>query len=299
MLKETTTGKRRTALGQGLDSLLPLTQPLTPNKSDGDVTFLNLDTLVPNPYQPRRLFDEQSLADLAHSIKEKGVIQPLIVRRTATDSYEIVAGERRWKAARLAGFTTVPVIVRDMSDAESLEIALIENLQREDLNPLDTAEAYEVLIKKFSYTHEVLAKRIGKDRTGITNHLRILRLPDPVKEEIRREKLSMGHAKTLLGVDHLPTLLRLSQKVVKGRLSVRDLEKIVQNYQDKKKTTGARLTTKDAATTLLETALSRFFSTKVVINQKTNGAGKLEILFHSREELDRLLDALGYSEDFS
>jgi ParB family transcriptional regulator, chromosome partitioning protein len=299
MLKEITAGKRRTALGQGLDSLLPLTDPLAANKSDGDVTFLELDSLVPNPYQPRRLFNEQSLADLANSIKEKGVIQPLIVRRTATRTYEIVAGERRWKAARLAGFTTIPVLVRDMSDSESLEIALIENLQREDLNPLDTAEAYELLIKKFSYTHEILAKSIGKDRTSITNYLRILRLPDPVKEDIRRENLSMGHAKTLLAVDHLPTLLRLSRKVVNRRLSVHDLERIVQNYNQKKKVAGSRVKTKDPSTATMETALSRYFSTKVQVNLKPNGMGKLEILFHSREELDRLLEVMGYSEDFS
>jgi len=298
MLKETTAGKRRTALGQGLDSLIPPVEPIALTKSEGDVTLLDLDVLVPNPYQPRRLFDEQSLADLANSIKEIGVIQPLIVRRTVSGAFEIVAGERRWKAARLAGLSTIPVILREMSDSESLEIALIENLQREDLNPLDTAEAYEVLIKKFSYTHEILAKRVGKDRTSITNHLRILRLPDPVKEDIRRENLTMGHARTLLGIDHLPTLLRLSRQVVNRRLSVRDLEKIVQNYNNKKKSSD-RLNYKDSSIKMLETGLARHLCTKVVINQKTNGAGKLEILFHSREELTRLLSVMGYSEDFS
>jgi len=291
--------KRRAALGQGLDALIPNDEQADPKASERSITFLPIDSLLPNPYQPRRLFAEESLADLSHSIKERGVIQPLIVRPASEGAYEIVAGERRWRAARMAGFTTIPVIIRSMSDSESLEIALVENLQREDLNPLDTAEAYDTLVSKFSYTHEVLAQRIGKDRTNITNHLRLLKLPDPIKEDLRQDRLSMGHARTLLAVDHLQTQLDFSRQVIKRKLSVRDLERIVQNYKIKQQAREKTVPPKDQTIACLETGLSRHLSTRVVIRTKRNNSGMLEIFFHSKEELDRLLDALGYSEDFS
>lgn len=290
--------KQRTALGQGLDALIPLDGFFDGKIPERDIKELSIDCLVPNPFQPRRLFAEDSLADLSQSIKEKGVIQPLIVR-PAAGQYEIVAGERRWRAAQMAGFTEVPAIVRTMSDAESLEIALIENLQRENLNPLDTAEAYDTLIKKFSYTHEVLAQRIGKDRTNITNHLRLLRLPDPIKQEVREERLSMGHARTLLAVEHLPTQLSLSQRIIRRKLSVRELERIVQNFKAKQKGDQKPTRLKDPNVGSLETSLSRHFSTRVAIRKNAGGSGKLELHFHSQEEFDRLLDAIGYSEDFS
>jgi ParB family chromosome partitioning protein len=299
MLKETSTPKRRTVLGQGLDALIPLEGPSEGDASGHHVTYLPIGSLFPNPYQPRRVFDEAALSELANSIKEMGVIQPLIARRTSSGEHQIVAGERRWKAAMIAGFSTIPVIVRDLSDAESLEIALIENLQREDLNPLDTAEAYDVLIRKFSYTHDALAKRIGKDRSSITNHLRLLKLPDPIKEDLRGERLSMGHARTLLAIDHLPTQLNLSRRVLKRNLSVRDLEKIVQNFKDKHKTDPSGPSVKEPELASLERGLSRQLSTRVNVRLFSNYSGKLEISFHSREELSRLLEAMGYSEDFS
>ena len=299
MLNETSTSKRRTVLGQGLDALIPLDGPPEGDVGGHHVKYLAIESLFPNPYQPRRVFDETALSELADSIKEMGVIQPLIVRRTPSGDHQIVAGERRWKAAMMAGFSTIQVIVRDLSDAESLEMALIENLQREDLNPLDTAEAYDVLIKKFSYTHEALAKRIGKDRSSITNHLRLLKLPDPIKEDLRGDRLSMGHARTLLAVDHLPTQLDLSRKILKRNLSVRDLEKIVQNFKDKQKTSRTGPPVKESELASLERGLSRHLSTRVVVKTFSNNSGKLEISFHSREELDRLLEAIGYSEDFS
>jgi ParB family chromosome partitioning protein len=293
------TTKKRTALGKGLDALLPLDEPLKREASDGAISYLSLNSIAPNPHQPRRLFSEESLLDLMNSIKEMGVIQPLIVRPKGNETYEIVTGERRWRAARMAGYSTIPAIMRDLSDSESFEIALIENLQREDLNPLDTAEAYETLIRKYSYTHEVLAQRIGKDRTNITNYLRLLKLPDPIKEDIRRERLSMGHARTLLAVDNLPIQMNLSRKVLKQRLSVRELEKIVQNYKKKQKLTPEERPQKDPDLVHLEKNLSRYFTARVVIRRNTNESGKLEITFHSREELLRLLEAMGYSEDFS
>lgn len=295
----TETVKKRTALGQGLDALIPLEEPVQREASDRTLAYLPVESLLPNPYQPRTSFAEESLVDLSRSIKEMGVIQPIIVRASGNGRYEIVAGERRWRAARLAGIPKIPAVVRPLSDAESLELALIENVQREDLNPLDTAEAYETLIKKFSYTHEALAERVGKDRTNITNYLRLLRLPDPIKEDLRTERLSMGHARTLLALDDLPTQLSLSRKIVKRRLSVRELERIVQNYKKKQQTTLNIPQAKDANVTALEKGLSRFLATKVVVRENNNKSGKLEIHFHSHEELQRLVDALGYSEDFS
>lgn len=287
------------ALGQGLDALLPLDQSISTTDRQGNLTHVPVDSLTPNPYQPRRLFPEESLTDLSNSIKEKGVIQPVLVRPKASGKFEIVAGERRWRAARMAGFTSLPVIVRELSDSESLEVSLIENLQRENLNPLDAAEAYETLIRKFAYTHEVLARRIGKDRTNITNHLRLLKLPDPIKEDLRQDRLSMGHARTLLALDNLTAQLRLCRKVVNHKLSVRDLERIVQNYREKLKHPAPKPREEERELTALESALSRHLSTRVHVKRKSNESGKIEIHFHSRDELDRLLEILGYSEDFA
>ncbi|MEW6114328.1 MAG: ParB/RepB/Spo0J family partition protein [Thermodesulfobacteriota bacterium] len=299
MPKATETGTRRTALGLGLDALIPLNEPAESPRSDAGHVFLPVDHLIPNPFQPRSSFDEQALTELSESIREMGVIQPLIVRPTQTGSYEIVAGERRWRAARMAGYSTVPVIIRNVSDSEALETALIENLQREDLNPLDTAEAYETLISRFSYTHEALAKRIGKDRSNITNYVRLLKLPDPIKEDVRKNVLSMGHARTLLSVESVSTQLRLSRQTVRRRLSVRELEKIVQNFKQKEQHHKTKDVTDRPHVSGLEKGLSRLLSTKVVVRENANESGRLEIHFHSREELERLLALLGYTEDFS
>ncbi|MGO9122407.1 MAG: ParB/RepB/Spo0J family partition protein [Desulfomonilaceae bacterium] len=299
MLKVTETAKKRTVLGQGLNALIPMDDFVPNTDSAQHIRSVSIDDLIPNPHQPRSLFSEESLMDLSKSIKEMGVIQPLIVRPAVDQKYEIVAGERRWRAAMLAGFPTVPVIVRRLTDVESLEIALIENLQREDLNPVDTAEAYDILIRKFSYTHENLAQRIGKDRTSITNHLRLLKLPDPIKKHLRDELISMGHARTLLALDHAPMQLNLSNRVIRRKLSVRELEKIVQNYKNQQDSKVPKNRISDPALATLETRLSRHFSTRVTIKQNPNEIGKLEIHFHSKEELDRLLELMGYSEDFS
>lgn len=299
MLKVTHPTKKRAALGQGLDALIPLNEPREDSEPDSSVKLVSIEALLPNPHQPRRLFVEESLAELSQSIKEMGVIQPLIVRPFGLDRFEIVAGERRWRAAALAGFSTIPVIVRDLSDSESLEIALIENLQRENLNPLDTAEAYDTLVQKFSYTHDGLAQRLGKDRSNITNHLRLLRLPDPIKEDLREQRLSMAHARTLLAVEHVPTQLSLAGKIVKRRLSVRELERIVQNFKKKQEAKTEKVPRRDLEIAALETNLSRHFATRVTVRTGTNESGRLELHFHSKDELVRLLEAMGYSEDFA
>jgi ParB family chromosome partitioning protein len=268
--------------------------------SDERVVYKHTDQIIPGRYQPRRVFPQESLAELAESIRENGVIQPLIVRPLQDGKYEIVAGERRWRAAQKAGFDAVPVIVKNLSDSESLETALVENLQREDLNPLDAAEAYDTLIKNFSYTHELLAKRVGKDRSNITNHLRLLKLPDPIKDDLREARLSMGHARTLLGVESLAAQMTLSRRTIKHNLSVRDLEKIVNNYKKKKPSDApGAVKEKDDDCVRLERALAGHFSSKVLIKANSNGSGKIEIHFHSKEELDRLVEAIGFSEDFA
>ncbi len=300
MLKQKDTVKKRTALGQGLDALIPIDLSFAPQEQNGQsIKSVPINLLKPNPYQPRRLFNDESLSDLAQSITEIGFIQPLIVRDSSDGTYEIVAGERRWRAANIAGLESVPVIVRPLTDLESLEIAIIENIQREDLNPVDTAEAYETLINKFSYTHEALAKRICKDRTSITNQLRLLKLPDPIKEDLREQKLSMGHARTLLAIDNISTQLSLSSRVVKRKLSVRELERIVQNYRNKKDKTAKDKPADYYENSRIEKDLSSLLSTKVKLIKKPNNSGRLEIYFHSIDELSRLLDTIGLQEELS
>ncbi len=293
------TSKKRPALGQGLDALIPLYEPNESTNSEGSIKHFPLESLVPNLYQPRRLFSEESLRELSDSIREQGVIQPIIVRKREDGSHEIVSGERRWRASKMAGYDRVPVIVKELSDSESLEIALIENLQRENLNPVDTAEAYNILIDKFEYTHDFLARRIGKDRTTITNHLRLLRLPDEIKTEIREDRLSMGHARTLLAISNVSTQLKLSSKVINGKLSVRDLEKIVQNFKNKSSSRKESSNQTDSSLVLLQRNLSNHLSTRVSIKQKSEKSGKIEIHFHSIQELSRLLEAIGYAEDLT
>ncbi len=297
MLNATDTTKKRTALGQGLDALIPFDDTDVGDRNR--VKEIPIDSLEPNPFQPRRLFDEELLTDLANSIREKGVIQPLIVRPTLRGTYEIVAGERRWRAASIAGFESVPAIVREMSDSESLEIALIENLQRENLNAVDTAEAYDTLIKRFDYTHESLAKKIGKDRSSITNHLRLLRLPDAVKEDLRQERLSTGHAKALLAVEDVQSQLSLSRKVISRKLSVRELEKIVQNVKNKPNRQDFGDRQLDPELREVENGLSGHLGTKVRIKISETGSGKLEIHIHSMEVLNGIVELLGYRENIS
>lgn len=296
-MKETL--KKRNALGLGLDALIPLSM----DEHEGNVVqtkMLSVESIRPNKNQPRQSFNNQELNELAVSLKEIGLIQPIIVRSLGDSSYEIVAGERRWRAAIIAKLDRIPVIIREVNDKESLEIALIENLQREDLNPLETAEGYQMLIQKFSYTHEILASRIGKDRTDITNHLRLLKLPEAIKSRMKNRELSMGHARTLLAVDHIETQLSLSEKTIKRKLSVRELERIVQNFKQKKNRNEKIFKTDiDSNEDRLEKALSRHLSTKVTIKKKTLGSGKIELHFYSEEQLMRILETLGFSPELA
>jgi ParB family chromosome partitioning protein len=211
------------ALGRGLGALLPPTEA----EEGGRLRDLPIESLVPNPQQPRRSFDSQALEELTASIRSTGVLQPLVVRPRGSQ-YEILVGERRWRAAQQAGLARVPAIVREASDAEALELALVENLLREDLNPLEAAQAYQRLLAEFGWTQEELARRLGKDRSSVTNALRLLRLPAPIQEDLRAGRLTMGHARALLGLPSPAAQLRLRQRILAQDWSVRATEAGVQ-----------------------------------------------------------------------
>ncbi len=232
-------------LGKGLDALLGGAAAVVAEEQDVAVTETQLDVeqLQPSDVQPRRVFDEENLAALAESIRSQGVLQPLLVRlvQGETDKYEIIAGERRWRASQRAGLTKVPVIIREFTDAKALEVALVENVQRADLNPIDEAAGYLRLVNEFDYTHEEMARVTGKSRSHITNLLRLLALPDKIKEAVSNNLLTMGHARALLGLtDDTQTQLRAAQQVIKNRLSVRETEELVRRLTSGEKSRRGR-----------------------------------------------------------
>ena len=219
-------------LGRGIDALFQGLEEVDVRKEE--VLDLLLNELRPNPYQPRKTFDEQSLKELANSIERSGVFQPIIVRRSQVKGYEIIAGERRFRASKLAGKTTIPAIIRDFDEEMMMQIAVLENLQREDLNPLEEAEAYEMLMKNLDLTQAEVAERLGKSRPYIANYLRLLSLPKLVKEMVQDERLSMGQARTLLGLKDKSNILKLANRCVKENLTVRQLEKLVSELNEAK-----------------------------------------------------------------
>jgi ParB family chromosome partitioning protein len=277
---------QKQALGRGLSALLP---------GRGDVPRetwareVEIGNLVPNRYQPRRDFSEAKLADLAASIREQGIVQPIVVTARG-DKLEIVAGERRWRAAALAGLTKVPVVMREkQTETELLEVALVENLQREDLNPLDAAEAYARLKDEFRLSHERIADRVGKDRTTITNALRILRLPSSVRDRIRSGLLSGGHARALAALTSADDQERLAEEIVRRALSVRQTEKRVATVGGADKLRRERR--RDPFTRDAEEKLSRHLRTRVRIVRRRRG-GKIEVAFGSEDELIGLYERL-------
>ncbi|MBE9536430.1 MAG: ParB/RepB/Spo0J family partition protein [Proteobacteria bacterium] len=284
-------GKKRRALGKGLGALLPTGDAAV--SISGKRVFMQcpIEKITPNPYQPRKIFDETALAELVSSVKEKGVLQPLIVRSAGNDSFELIAGERRWRAAQKAGLKEVPVVIKDVSDRESLEIAIIENIQRAELNPVEEAEGYKRLMDEFSYTQEELAGKVGKERATVSNHLRILKLPEEVKKDIADGLLALGHAKALLGLEGNVEIIEAKNAVIKKGMSVRETEALVKRTRQggrKKKTTA----TPDNDLAGLEERLKRHFGTKVRI-ARSGEKGKVEINFYSNEELDRLIEIIG------
>ena len=276
-------------LGRGLGALL------SAMPSEGESLIeIPVDQIEANPHQPRKAFDFKSLGELTASIKAAGVIQPVIVRRHA-DGYQLIAGERRWRAARQAGLERIPALVRDATDAQSLELALIENLLREDLNPMEEAEAYQKLLAQFSWTQEELAQRIGKDRSSIANCLRLLKLPAEIQADLRGGRLTMGHARALLALPTDAEQLRLRDEILAHDWSVRATEDSVRAAEELARKRGApvkRARRRSAELAALEETLQRALMTRVRIvgNDRT---GKIEVVYASADELERLSELLG------
>jgi ParB family transcriptional regulator, chromosome partitioning protein len=285
----------RRALGRGLDALLPLKPAPTPGPTDygeGNVFTCPLEKLAPQKNQPRQHFDPVALDELASSIRERGVIEPLVVRRVSgTDRFEIVAGERRWRAAQRAGLREVLVVVRDVSAADAYELALIENVQREDLNPIEFAQALDHLVKHSGYTQEVLAARVGKDRSTVANVLRLLRLPEAIRGAVLQGELTEGHARTLLGLPDETAMSAVAEKVIRGHLSVRETEGLVRAAKRAARGEAPGDKQKTASVRDLEHRLERKLGTKCQVRDQA-GKGQILISYSSLDELDRLLEIL-------
>ncbi|MFG3443088.1 ParB/RepB/Spo0J family partition protein [Bacillus velezensis] len=277
-------------LGKGINALFNQV-----DLSEETVEEIKISDLRPNPYQPRNQFDDESLAELKESIIQHGILQPIIVRKSLK-GYDIVAGERRYRAAKLAGKETVPAIVRDLSESLMREIALLENLQREDLSPLEEALAYDSLLKHLDLTQEQLAKRLGKSRPHIANHLRLLTLPESIQNLIAEGTLSMGHGRTLLGLKNKNKLEPLVQKVVEEQLNVRQLEQLIQQLNNNvPRETKKKEPVQDVVLKERESYLQNYFGTTVNIKRQKK-KGKIEIEFFSNEDLERILELLSERE---
>ena len=275
--------KIKKGLGRGLSSLIGET------KIENRTNKLNLSEIIPNKYQPRKDFDENNLEDLSNSIKERGVIQPIIVRRSNTDDdkYEIIAGERRWLAARKAGLHDIPVVITDADDLKSLEFAIVENVQRHDLNPLEEAQGYKRLIDEFSYDQEKVSKFIGKSRSYITNTLRLLNLPDEVLKLVEEKKISAGHAKILVGLENA---LFIAKKIIEKSLSVRQTESFVKIFKKKKNSLGK--SSKDSNILSLESDVRDKIGMNVHINNRKNNSGSVSFDYKDLDQLNRLIEVI-------
>jgi len=276
------TGSARHGLGRGLGALLP---PVA--DSAGPPTELPVDAIVPNPQQPRKSFSDNELQELAASLGRTGVLQPVLVRRLG-QGYQLIVGERRWRAAKLAGLTRIPAIVREATDAQSLELALVENLLREDLNPMEEAEAYQRLLAEFGWTQEELAQRVGRDRSSVANCVRLLRLPDLIQADLRGGRLTMGHARALLALPSPADQLKLREEILAHSWSVRATEEGVQRRQRRP---AKRLMRRSPELVALEDTLRSALATRVRLVGTERG-GRIEIAYASREELDRLAGLL-------
>ncbi|MBV9927764.1 MAG: ParB/RepB/Spo0J family partition protein [Acidobacteria bacterium] len=280
----------RRALGRGLSALLSD----KPAISNEEMVEIDLDLIEPNNFQPRTNFDEERLEELAQSIKANGIIQPLLVRRVSSERYQLVAGERRWRAAQRAGLLKVPCVVKDIPEDKMLELALIENIQRQELNAIEEAQAYKRLIETLGLTQEMVAQRVGRDRTFITNYLRLLRLPDDIQRMVESEQLSMGHARALLGVDEPEIQRKLAKEIGEKGLSVRQIERAIKRIVEGESTETATTTVKeDPNFKAAEDKLRRKLSSKVhiVVSQKSNG-GKIEIEFFNDNDLNRIYEII-------
>lgn len=282
------TDLRKRGLGRGLGALipggsLPAAQPPRPAPVEAERTAL-IAAIVPNPYQPREIFDETAIEELAASIREKGLLQPLLVR-PAANGYQLIAGERRFRAAQRAGLDRVPITIREADDVEALELALIENLQRENLNPVEEARAYKRLGDEFQLSQEDIATRVGKTRSAVTNSMRLLQLPPEVLAQLESGELSAGHGRSLLGLDSVIAQAALAREAATRKLSVRDTEKLVRERQ--------QTPPDDIERRAVESDLARALATRVHLRHRSNGSGRIIIEYFSLDELDGLLGRLG------
>ncbi|HLK92216.1 MAG TPA: ParB/RepB/Spo0J family partition protein [Polyangia bacterium] len=298
---------KRQALGRGLAALIPgAPAPPAPGQAarrtsdsarDG-VRTIAVEEIHPSPGQPRTVFDDARLDELAASIKTQGIIQPLIVRARAGQGdnagYELIAGERRWRAAQRAGLHEVPAVVRDVAPTQAFEMALVENLQREDLNPLEEAAGYQRLVDEFGYTQEQLSERVGKDRSTVANALRLLRLPDSVRALVAEGRLSMGHARALLGLEAAAAMEKLARRIVVGELSVRKVEELVRKARDEGRAPAAVTAGRQPSTSArdLSLRLTRALGTRVEVVEVGQERGQVVIHYHSLDQLDALLGKL-------
>lgn len=290
---------KKSGLGKGLDSLIPAgleverTEPIKKEAEKQPDAYVRLSLIEPNRNQPRKQFEEDSLQELADSLKIYGVIQPLIVRKK-NDHYEIVAGERRWRAAKLAGLKEVPVLIREYDDAQISEIALIENLQRKDLNPMEEAMAYRTLMEEYGLKQADVAEKVSKSRTVITNALRLLKLNPQVQELVANGQISTGHAKVLLGLENMDLQLSAAEQIIKEELSVRETENLVKKWNAPQKPPKEKVVLSNHAVYQdLETRMKERVGTKVQIKRKNEKAGKIEIEYYSTEDLERISELLG------
>lgn len=284
--------QRRRALGRGLGALIPRQQ--TPN-STREYQYLALDAIHPAEIQPRREFDDAALQELAASIEESGLIQPLVVRE-ADDGYELIAGERRWRAAKLAGQVQVPTVVKDVTDSEAFALALVENVQRQDLNPMEEASAFARLLEEYDFTQAEIAKQVGKSRSSVANAVRLLTLPQSVCDHVAHGALSAGHARTLVGLD-ADIARRLATRIIKRNLTVRQAEELAKSMKDEPSDKPASKRDKstyrdDSQTRHITNQLQHALGTKVKLRDK-NGKGRVEIFYDDYEVLQTLLDRLG------
>ena len=295
-------------LGKGLDSLIPtnvmmesevkhatVSTASSPEEEKDGTLMVKLSKVEPNREQPRKNFDEDSLQELAESLKQFGMLQPILVQNRG-DYYEIIAGERRWRAAKIAGLKEVPVIVRELTDQEIVEISLIENIQREDLNPIEEAQAYKRLLTEFHLKQDEVAERVSKSRTAVTNSMRLLKLCDEVQKMVVDDMISTGHARALISIEDPEEQYLIAQKIFDEKLSVREVEKLVKDLHKPPKPPKEENKTLQAIYQEISERLKQSLSTKVSVSAKQNGAGKIEIEFYNHEDLERLLERItGYS----
>jgi ParB family chromosome partitioning protein len=290
---------KKSALGRGLSAILEspetdiTSSDISGNYVVGAIASIAVEKIEANPFQPRNKFEEESLNDLAKSIKEQGIIQPITVRKLGYDKYQLISGERRLRAAKIAGLTNIPTFIRVANDQQMLEMALIENIHREDLNSLDIAISYQRLLEECKITNEELSDRIGKDRTTIANYIRLLKLPPQIQLALKEDKISMGHARAIINVENEEVQLQILEAIVVKGLSVREVERIVKGLNGNSRPLSINLPTPMPDKFLsVKTVLKSHFGTEVEIKRNTKGKGSIVIPFKSEEEFDRLISLL-------